>query len=115
MVVTRSIGSVEDPDDPHPWYDVEVNNGQPEILADKDGGLDGEVTGAAAVPDFADLPDPARRAMSSDVVYAVTEAGEFIAYEAGTDLSEHGVSLRAHLGWYDSEADEFTVLEFTEG
>lgn len=114
MVQKRQIRSVESGDNPHPWYELQINSDEPEITADKDGGLGPTVTGPANVPDFVDLPAPAQRAMSKDVVYAVTGAGEFIAYETGTDLSERGVSLRAHLAWYDSEADEFTILEFVE-
>lgn len=114
MVRKRQIRSVESDDHPTPWYEIQITNGEPEITADKDGGLDGTVTGTANVPDFVDLPTPARAAMAKDAVYAVTEGGEFIAYEPGIILSEHGVSLRAHLAWYDSDADEFTILEFVE-
>lgn len=115
MVTKRQIGSVESPESPHPWYELEVRNDAPYIVADKDGGTAFDMSDTAhKAPSFVDLPDPAQRAMSKDVVYAVTESGEFIAYEPGDDLASQGISLRAHLAFYDSEADEFTVLEFTE-
>lgn len=117
MTVEKTIKSVKSADDPHPWYDVQVNSDIPEIAEDRDGGTDFDMGGGTQpqVPSFVDLPEPAQKAMSSDVVYAVTESGEFIAYEQGTGLSEHGISLRAHLAWYDSDANEFTVLDFIEG
>lgn len=114
MTRYKQIKSVKDESTPKSWYGVEISNGEPEIVADNDGGLSATVTGTANVPSFVDLPDPAQGSMSTDVVYAVTTDGEFIAYEKGTELSQHGVSLRAHLAWYDSAADEFTVLEFVE-
>jgi hypothetical protein len=113
---TKKIKSVKDGSNPKPWYSVEVSSGIPEIAEDKDGGTGLDMGGGTqpSVPSFVDLPDPAQAAMQKDAIYAVTGSGEFIAYEPGTNLSEHGVSLRAHLAWYDSETDEFTVLEFIE-
>lgn len=112
----RQIKSVRDETDPHPWYSVEVSNEIPEIAEDRDGGTSFDLGDGTQpkVPSFVDLPDPAQKAMSKDAVYAVTEAGEFIAYEPGTDLVAEGISLRAHLEWCDSEANEFTVFEFVE-
>lgn len=113
-MIEKQVRSIQDESHPAPWYEVEMNNDEPEIIRDSDGGTETSVTGTANVPDFADLPTPAQSAVSKDVVFAVTEGGEFIAYEKGTELAEHNISLRAHLAWYDSETDEFTVLDFVE-
>lgn len=115
---TKPIQSVKDPDDSHPWYEVDINaDGEPEIATDNDGGTGFDMGGGttATVPNFVDLPSPAQKAMSKDTVYAVTTDGQFIAYDRGTTLADHGVSLRAHLAWYDAATDEFIVLEFVEG
>lgn len=115
MVKTKQITSVKDPDDGHPWYDVQINSGLPEVASDNDGGTSFDMSDvSASTPPFSSLPSPAASAMAEDAVYAVTESGEFIAYEPGRDLSEQGISLRAHLAWYDSSSDEFTVLDFVE-
>lgn len=115
MVKNRQIKSIKDSNEPQPWYDVQISDGLPEVVSDNDGGTGFDMSGvAASTPAFSSLPNPAASAMANDAIYAVTESGEFIAYEPGTNLSENGVSLRAHLAWYDSETDEFTVLEFVE-
>lgn len=115
MTVKKKIRGIKDPDDSHPWYVTEITNGLLEITEDMDGALDVDLRGATPnVPDHVDLPEQAQAAMDSDAVYAVTTDGEFIAYEPSADLAAHDISLRAHLAWYDSDADEFTVLEFVE-
>lgn len=114
MVKKRQIQSVEDESSPKVWYETAIKNGQPEILEDRDGGLSTTITGTATVPNFADISSPAKQPISMDVSYAVTADGKFIAYDSDADVSDHGVNLRAQLAWYDSDADEFTVLEFVE-
>lgn len=110
---TKQISSVEDADDPHPWYDVQITDGRPEIASDSDGGTGFDMSATKAqAPDWASAPSPPARATQTDVTYAVTEAGEFSAYTAA-DV-EDVPPLRAHLAWYDADADEFTVVEFTE-
>lgn len=115
MTKYKQIKSVKDPSTSQPWYDVQISSGLPEVVSDNDGGTSFDMSGvSASTPSFSSLPSPAASAMAADAIYAVTESGDFIAYEPGTDLSEHGISLRAHLAWYDSDTDEFTVLEFVE-
>jgi len=115
MTEYQKIASDESLESNYPWYVVEINDKIPEITEDKDGGTEFDMGGMKpSVPSFVDLPDPAQAAMQKDAVYAVTEKGEFIAYGQGTNLAEHGISLRAHLAWYDSAVDEFTVLELVE-
>lgn len=115
MVQKHQITSVKDASVPKPWYHVEINSGRPEIADDRDGGTSFDMSGVkASTPSWSSLSSPPARSMQQDVIYGVTESGEFIAYEKGTDLSDHGVSLRAHLAWYDASADEFTALEFVE-
>jgi hypothetical protein len=115
MVIKKQIQSVKDATDPRPWYEVHISSGRPEVVSDNDGGTNFDMSGTSAkTPSWSSLPDPAGSLMSSDAIYAVTESGEFIAYKPGKILAEEGISLRAHLAWYDSATDEFTVLEFVE-
>lgn len=101
--------------DGKPNYAVTITNNEPKIAEDRDTGVKKTVTGAPSVPSFVDLPAPAQAAMSKPVRYAVTESGEFIAYNPEeSDLNGNGVSLRAHLAKYDPETDEFVVLEFVK-
>lgn len=112
---TKPIKSVKDPLDDKPWYTVDISNGLPEITDDKDGGTSFDMTGvSASSPTWSDAASPPAASMTQDVIYGVTESGDFVAYTPGTDLSDHGVSLRAHLAWYDSATNEFTVLDFYE-
>lgn len=113
---TKQITSVKDPSNEKPWYDTKINsNGRPEIATDNDGGTSFDLSGSAAsAPSWSDAPSPPAKSMSTDAIYGVTETGDFIAYTPGTNLSDHGVSLRAHLAWYDSATNEFTVLDFVE-
>lgn len=117
MVSYKQITSVKDANNEKPWYDVQINSdGRPEIAADNDGGTSFDMSGvAAASPSWSNAPSPPAKAMSTDAIFAVTGSGDFIAYTPGTDVSEQGVTLRAHLAWYDSGTNEFTVLDFVEG
>lgn len=115
MVTTKKVGSIESAESPYPWYDLEIRDNAPYIVTDKDGGTSVDLSDSAhSVPSFSSLPEPAASVMSSDAVYAVTDGGDYIAYEPGTELSDQDVSLRAHLASYDSASDEFTLLEFVE-
>jgi hypothetical protein len=107
---TKQITSVKDADNPKPWYEIDLSNAPPEITQDNDGGTDHD-TASASIESIngADADNP-----SQDVVYAVTEGGRYICSPRGYDLSQDGISLRAHLAWYDADADEFTVLEFVD-
>lgn len=115
MTQYKQITSVKDATNEKPWYDIQINSGRPEIATDNDGGTNFDMSGvAASTPAWSSLSSPPAKAMQKDAVYGVTNTGEFIAWEKGKDLSEEGISLRAHLTWYDSATDEFTVLDFVE-
>lgn len=115
MVNKKQIKSVKDPAAPQPWYDVQISNGLPEVVSDNDGGTAFDMAGVSAkTPAFSSLPSPAASAMAENAIYAVTDGGEFIAYEPGAVLEDEGISLRAHLAWYDSATGEFTILNFVE-
>lgn len=115
MVTKKQISSVKDASDPRPWYDVRISSGLPEITSDNDGGTTFDMSGiSASTPSWSAAPSPPAEPMITDVIYAVTESGEFAAFTPATDVSEHAVNLRAHLAWYNSETNEFTVLDFVE-
>lgn len=115
MVIQQQIKSVKEASNPKPWYDVQINSGLPEIVSDNDGGTTFDMSGASAnTPSWSSAASPPAASMTTDVIYAVTESGDFVAYTPGASLSSHGVSLRAHLAWYDSAANEFTILDFVE-
>lgn len=115
-VETKQLRSVESPDDPHPWYVVEVDeaDGEVRVTEDKDGGREsGLSTAAAATPDSVDYPEAASTSASGDVTYAVTEAGDLVSYDPN-DPDADVPPLRAHLAWYTADDDTITVLEFVE-
>lgn len=123
-----TFGSVESPDSESPWYAVEVQGSDVVVAEDKDGGRrsDGLSVAATKVPDHVDLPDAATQPVNGRVQYAVTEDGEFIAFDpdANPDLPE----IRCKLGWYfadggthfhggdriDVPADTMLLLDFVE-
>lgn len=109
-MIRKQITSSSDPDDSLPWYEMDLSNAPPEITTDNDGGTDADTakTTIEAIGEV-DPDDP-----KQNVVYAVTVAGKYICYPQGRNLTADGISLRAHLAWYDAENDEFTILEFVE-
>jgi len=109
-MITKQIKSVKDGSNAKPWYEIDLSNAPPEITQDNDGGT-GHDTAFVSVESVGDVDpdDPSRNA-----VYAVTDGGRYICYPQSYRLSQDAISLRAHLAWYDSDADEFTVLEFVE-
>lgn len=108
----QQIRSIEDPEDSHPWYSVEVDGEDVKVVEDKDGGREAGLQNArTAIPDHVDLSDQSAVSVSGQVVYAVTEDGEFIGYDP---VNADPPPLRAHLGWYDPETDTISLLEFVE-
>ena len=108
----KTIRSIESETNPKPWYVVEVDSDDVEIVEDKDGGREAGLQNARTnIPDHVDLPDASEVSESGKVTYAVTEDGEFIGYDPE---NADPPSLRAHLGWYDAETDTLTLLEFVE-
>ena len=99
-VEIKQIASSASSDDNSPWYDLSVSNGQVTVDEDGDGGHDGDLTGESVQIET-----------SADSVIAVEKGGGLISYKAAT---EDPPSLRAHLAWYDSDADILTILEFVE-
>ena len=98
--------------DSKPYYVVEVEDGEVVIKEDKDGGRNPGLQNARTnVPDHVDPPDESEVSGSGEVVYAVTEDGEFISYDP---VDADPPPLRAHLGWYNPDEDELTLLEFVE-
>ena len=110
----QQFRSVESPDNPKPWYVVDVDGDDVAIIEDKDGGREGGLSKhRTSVPDHVDLPDESEVSGSGKVTYAITEDGEFISYDPqGEDADVP--PLRAHLGWYDADSDTLTLLEFVE-
>lgn len=108
----RQIGSNSDPDDSSPWYVVETDQDELVITEDADGGRESALANVRTnLPGHVDLPGSSAVSESGQVTYAVTESGEFIAYDpANADIPP----LRAHLGWYDPSSDVLTLLEFVE-
>lgn len=137
---TVQTTGVENPDDPAPWYDVEIADGVPEITADRDGFTNVNLSGERAeTPAWSDAPDPAARGADVDVSYYVIQTGAFVAVpstdavgevmpttlyeeclqEQEANLAEHGLfreptPIRLKLAEYDAADDEFTILEFAE-
>ena len=110
----QQFRSVESPDNPRPWYVVDVNGDYVKIVEDKDGGREGGLSNdRTSIPDHVDLPDESAVSGSGEVTYAVTEDGEFISYDP-EDEDADIPPLRAHLGWYDADSDTLTLLEFVE-
>jgi hypothetical protein len=106
------ISSVESSDHPKPWYVVEVDGGEVAVTEDKDGGRQAGLQNARTnTPDHVDLPDESAVSGSGKVTYAVTVDGEFISYDPE---NADPPNLRAHLGWYDSDTDTLTLLDFVE-
>lgn len=98
-IETTQIRSSADPSDPQPWYDLAVDQGDLVIRDDRDGVPDVDLSGKRVSIDTSD-----------DRVIAVKMDGsvdQFVPGD-GSDI------LRAHLAWYDSEADTITILEFAE-
>lgn len=114
MVTKKQIKSDSDPSNTKPWYDVQIDNGLPKVAdhADADVPDNAGLAGSEAKsPSWSSASGPPAKSMQQDVIYAVTESGEFVAY---TDQDEDVPPLLAHLAWYDNSTDEFTVLEFVE-
>lgn len=110
MTKKIQIQSVKDASNPKPWYEVNLENGPPEITDDSDGETDFNAS-EATVEAVGDInPD----APVTDCIYAVTVDGRYICYPKGRDLFDDEISLRAHLAWYDSDIDEFTAIEFVD-
>ena len=98
----KTIRSIESETNPKPWYVVDVEDDEIVIKEDKDGGRDSDLKKSSTL-----IPEVSG---SGDVTYVVTEGGEFISWDPRT--TEDVPQVRAHLGWYDSETDTLTLLEF---
>lgn len=97
-----------------PWYGVDVEDGEVVITEDGDGGRKSALqTARTKIPDHVDLPDESAVSQPGDVTYAITEDGRLIAYDPNADDVDVP-PLRAHLGWFDAETDELTLVEFVD-
>ena len=106
----RQIESVSDPESKKPWYefDVDLGNNKLTITQDADGGGDFDISGQSFDLSNIDL--------SKEQVLAVTETGELVVYEPGTDVvNDLGKDpLRAHLAWWYPDSETVEVMEFAE-
>ena len=108
------IESVEDPENPKPWYVVELNGNELEIVDDKDGGRESALSkNRTKIPDHVDLPDESQVSKSGKISYAITEEGEFISYDP-EDEDVDVAPLRAHVGFYDPDKHTLTLMRYVE-
>jgi len=101
-VTKRPIKSTAAPDDTRPWYDLSVDDGVLTVDKDGDGGSPTDLTGDAVDIDT-----------SQNSIVAVDTNGELVSAPASSNGPMPDV-YRAHLAWYDADADVVTVLEFAE-
>lgn len=90
-MITIQTGSVQSPESPYPWYEIEIRDGAPVIVSDTDGATNFDLSLVThSVPDFVDLPAPAVSAMADDVAYVILQTGEFVAlpYTNGYGLTD---------------------------